>query len=61
MEISDRPDAQAALPPGERAPRYPFDRRLDGPQSRSGHSVAKKKIRFTVCAGNGNPVAQHVA
>jgi hypothetical protein len=33
-----------ALPPEERAPRYPLDRRLGGPQSRSGHGGEQKKI-----------------
>jgi hypothetical protein len=35
MEVSGRLHAQAALPPGKE-PRYPLDRRLGGPQSRSG-------------------------
>jgi hypothetical protein len=31
--------APAALYPREKDPRYPLDRRLGGPQSRSGHSL----------------------
>jgi hypothetical protein len=34
-------DAPAALP-SEKEPRYPFDRRLGGPQSRSGRSGEEK-------------------
>jgi hypothetical protein len=33
--VSGQLHAPAALPPGK-SPRYPFYRRLDGPQSRSG-------------------------
>jgi len=36
--------------PGK-SPRYPLDRRLDKPQSRSGHSGGKEKIISTP-AGN---------
>jgi hypothetical protein len=35
MEVSGQLHAPAALPP-EKSPRYPFYRRLGGPQSRSG-------------------------
>jgi hypothetical protein len=35
MEVSGQLHAPAALPPGK-SPQYPFDRRLGGPQSRSG-------------------------
>jgi hypothetical protein len=35
LEVSGQLHAPAALPPGKR-PRYPFYRRLGGPQSRSG-------------------------
>jgi hypothetical protein len=31
----------AALPPGGNRPRYPLDRELGGPQSRSGHGEVK--------------------
>jgi hypothetical protein len=35
LEVSGQLHAPAALPPGK-SPRYPFYRRLGGPQSRSG-------------------------
>jgi hypothetical protein len=35
LEVSGQLHAPAALPPGKK-PRYPLDRRLSGPQSRSG-------------------------
>jgi hypothetical protein len=35
LEVSGQVDAPAALPPGKE-PWYPLDRRLGGPQSRSG-------------------------
>jgi len=41
MEVNDHLYAQAALPQGKR-PWYPLDRRLDGPQSQSGHGGEKK-------------------
>jgi hypothetical protein len=41
MEVSGQRHAPAALPPGKR-PRYPLDRRLDGPQSRSGRGGEEK-------------------
>jgi hypothetical protein len=31
------------LNPRERAPQYPFDRRLSGPQSQSGHGGSEEK------------------
>jgi hypothetical protein len=31
------------LPPGKEPPRYPLDRRLGGPQSRSGHGGEENK------------------
>jgi hypothetical protein len=36
MEVSGQLQAPAALPQGK-SPWYPLDRRLGGPQSRSGH------------------------
>jgi hypothetical protein len=36
MEVSGQLYAPAALPPGKEAPWYPLDRRLGGPQIRSG-------------------------
>jgi hypothetical protein len=38
MEVSGQLHSPVALPPGERL-RYPLDRRLAGPQNRSGHGV----------------------
>jgi hypothetical protein len=42
MEVSGQIHAPAALPPGK-YPRYTLDRRLGGPQSRSGHSGGEEK------------------
>jgi hypothetical protein len=42
MEVSAQLHAPAALPPSVRTPRYPLDRRLDGPQSRSGRGGEEK-------------------
>jgi hypothetical protein len=36
MGVSGQRHAPAALYPGGKDPRYPLDRRLGGPQSRSG-------------------------
>jgi hypothetical protein len=47
----------AALPPGK-SPRYPLGRRLDGPQSRSGHYEEEKNLSPT---GNRTPAVQPVA
>jgi hypothetical protein len=41
MEVSDQLHAPAALPQ-EKNPWYPLDRRLGGPQSRSGHGDEEK-------------------
>jgi hypothetical protein len=41
MEVSDQIHALAALPQGK-SPRYSLDRRLDGPQSRSGRGDEEK-------------------
>jgi len=41
MEVSGEIHAQAALLP-EKEPRYPFDRRLSGPQSGSGRDGEEK-------------------
>jgi hypothetical protein len=38
----------------EKVPRYPLDRRLDGPKSRSGHGGKDKENTFTI--GNRTPV-----
>jgi hypothetical protein len=41
MEVGGQFHAPAALPPGKE-PRYPLDRRLGGPQSRSGRGGEEK-------------------
>jgi hypothetical protein len=41
MEVSGQLHAPAALPQ-EKRPRYPLDRMLGGPQSRSGHGGEEK-------------------
>jgi hypothetical protein len=43
MEVSGQLHAPAALPPGKE-PRYALDRRLDGPQSRSGRCGEEKNL-----------------
>jgi len=47
MEVSGQLHA-----PGVRAPQYPMDRRLGGPQSQSGHSCEEKKNYIIASAGN---------
>jgi hypothetical protein len=49
MEVSGQLHAPAALLPGEN-PWYQLDRRLDGPQNRSGDDGEEKK--FPAPAGN---------
>jgi hypothetical protein len=46
LEVSGQLHAPAALPPGK-SPRYPFYRRLGGPQSRSGR-YGEVKFFFTL-------------
>jgi hypothetical protein len=43
MEVSGQLHAPAALPPGK-SPWYPLDRRLGGPQSRSGRGVGQNLL-----------------
>jgi hypothetical protein len=43
MGVSDQFHDPAALPPGKKPTWYPVDRRLGGPQSRSGHSGSEEK------------------
>jgi hypothetical protein len=43
MELSDQIHAPAALPPGKEL-QVPLDRRLSGPQSRSGRCGAEKNL-----------------
>jgi hypothetical protein len=50
MEVSGQLHAPAALPPGKEPTRYPLDRKLSGPQSRSGHGDKEKNS--PVPAGN---------
>jgi hypothetical protein len=42
MEVSGQLHSPAALPPGKEPLVYPLDRRLGGPQSRSGRGVEEK-------------------
>jgi hypothetical protein len=42
MEVSGQRQAPAALYPRGKDPRYPLDRRLGGPQSRSGQRFWEK-------------------
>jgi hypothetical protein len=50
MEVSDQLHDPAASPPGKE-PRYPLDRRLGGPQSRSGRHVEEKIVDPTGTRG----------
>jgi hypothetical protein len=59
MEMNGQLHAPAALPPGKEH-RYPLDRRLGGPQSRSGHSGEEKNSNMAP-AENQTPVVQIVA
>jgi hypothetical protein len=58
MEVSGQIHGQVALPPGERAHRYPLDRMLGGPQSRSGRCGEEKNL---APAGTRIPDDQPVA
>jgi hypothetical protein len=49
-EVSGERHAPAALDHREKDPRYPLDRRLGGPHSRSGHR-GQKKILY-LCRGS---------
>jgi hypothetical protein len=57
MEMSGQLHASVALSQ-RKSPQYPLDRRLGGPQSRSGHSEEKKNI--PAATGNQTPVIQYV-
>jgi hypothetical protein len=46
MEVSGQIHATTALPPGTE-PRHPLDKRLDGPQSRSGRRGEEKVLDST--------------
>jgi len=56
MEMSSQLHVPAVSPPGKKSPRYPFDRRAGGPQSRSGYGGEEKETHAT--AENQTPVAQ---
>jgi hypothetical protein len=58
MEESVRLHAPAVLPPGKK-PRYPLDRRLGGPQSRSGRGAGQKNSQ--PLPGLEPPIIQPVA
>jgi hypothetical protein len=62
-EILDGGDLSASRPgrftPMVKSPWYPLDRRLGGPQSRSGRGDEKKKIPSAT--GNGTSAVQSVA
>jgi hypothetical protein len=45
MEMSGQLHTPAAFPQGK-SPRYPLDRRLGEPQSRSGHGNEEKNSQF---------------
>jgi hypothetical protein len=57
MEVSGQLQALAALPLGETASRYPLDRRMGGPQSRSGRCGDENNLSP---AGNQTPAVQPV-
>jgi hypothetical protein len=58
LDGSGQLHAPAALPTGERAPLYTLDRRLGGPQSRSGRRGEEKNLSS---AGIRIPAVQPVA
>jgi hypothetical protein len=58
MEVSGQLHVPVALPPGKR-PCYPLDRRLSGPQSRSGHDGEEKNSQPP--PGLEPPIIQPVA
>jgi hypothetical protein len=60
LEVSGQLHATAALPPGK-DPRYPLDRRLGGPQSRSGRFGAEKILDPTGTRVLSPSVVQPVA
>jgi hypothetical protein len=60
MEVSGQIHAPAALPPGK-SPWYSLDRRLGGPQSRSGHGGDEKNSQARRESNPRTPIAQLVA
>jgi hypothetical protein len=59
MEVSGQLNAPAALPPGKVPPRYPLDRRLGGPQSRSGRRGEEKILDPTGTPQTPSPVSRY--
>jgi hypothetical protein len=60
MEVSGQLHAPAALPPGK-SPWYPLDRRLGGPQSRSGYGGEEKNSQTPRESNPRTPIVQSVA
>jgi hypothetical protein len=58
MEVSGQLHVPVALPHRERAPRWPLDRKLGGPQSRSGRCGEEQNLSS---AGYGTPAVQLAA
>jgi hypothetical protein len=58
LEVSGQLRAPAALSPGK-SKRYPLDRKLDGPQSRSGRRGEKKYLAPPPGDSNSEPSAVH--
>jgi hypothetical protein len=52
MEVNGELHAPTALPPGSHW--YPLDRRLDGPQNRSGYMSGMNVNHYTKTFGNNN-------
>jgi hypothetical protein len=60
MEVSSQLYSPAALLPGKE-PRYPLDRRLGGPQSRSGHGGQEKNSQPRRESNPRTPIVQPIA
>jgi hypothetical protein len=54
MEVSSQLDAPVTYPQGK-SPRYPLDRRLGGPQSRSGRGGEEKDVPSSAEHQPGRP------
>jgi hypothetical protein len=59
MEVNGQLHAPAALPQGKE-PRYPLDRRLGGPQSRSGRNGEEKNSHPRRESNTRTPIAQPI-
>jgi hypothetical protein len=57
MGLNGQRHAPAALYPQGKDPRYPLDRRLDGPQNWSGQRLQEKSFAYN---GNQTPIVQSV-